>query len=681
MYLPHVSKLLKLLIVIIGFSLVKYHMLIAQESLYPPGANINITYNISSTSFEINDTISVTRSITNNETYSLSNLYITENLPPEFQLIQQSLKINGIDVSFNRDGPTLGGELTGYNLYQWIIDYPGSTSPPNRLLAPGERLDLEYVIVVGSPGNYTLPFHTVCFYGGGGGHFATAGSIIDNTVLITASAAANGNISPSGSIEVARGQSQTFTITANTGYRISNVLVDGASVGAVSSYTFTNVNTNHTISASFVAGGTVYTITASAGANGAISPSGNVLVNQGASATFTIMPNSGYRISNVMVDGVSMGPVSSYTFTNVTANHSISATFTAGTTFTINATAGANGRITPSGNIIVNQGSNVSFSITPNAGYRVNSVLVDGVSIGAVTSYAFNNVNANHTISASFIAAGGTYSVYSAAGPHGTISPLGQTVVSGGANITYTITPNTGYRVSVVYVDGVSVGAISTYTFSNITSNHRIQAYFSVNVYTITSSAGTGGYISPSGSVSIAHGGSRTFQIVAASGYRISSVLVDGVSVGAVSSYTFSNVRANHTISASFTRNALARLDPERSREADSIPAQGAADGGVPEGITPDDCNFVNGDANGDGIVDPLDIVYAVSLLKNPDLLPAAGCGCVSDELRFPAADVDGNCAFNALDIAYYQAYLRGEGPAPIACPDCVDSSVETSGK
>jgi hypothetical protein len=70
--------------------------------------------------------------------------------------------------------------------------------------------------------------------------------------------------------------------------------------------------------------------------------------------------------------------------------------------------------------------------------------------------------------------------------------------------------------------------------------------------YIISSSAGTGGSISPSGSVSVSSGSSRSFTITPNSRYRIRYVLVDGVSVGAVSSYTFSNVKANHTIKAYF---------------------------------------------------------------------------------------------------------------------------------
>lgn len=72
-----------------------------------------------------------------------------------------------------------------------------------------------------------------------------------------------------------------------------------------------------------------YTITASAGPNGSISPSGSVTVNQGSNKSFTITPDSGYSINDVLVDGSSVGAVSSYTFTNITQNHTIFATFKA----------------------------------------------------------------------------------------------------------------------------------------------------------------------------------------------------------------------------------------------------------------------------------------------------------------------------------------------------------------
>lgn len=70
--------------------------------------------------------------------------------------------------------------------------------------------------------------------------------------------------------------------------------------------------------------------------------------------------------------------------------------------------------------------------------------------------------------------------------------------------------------------------------------------------YTIRASAGEGGSISPNGSVRVSRGSDKTFAITPDEGYQISDVLVDGESVGAVSSYTFENVKAGHTIEALF---------------------------------------------------------------------------------------------------------------------------------
>ena len=73
--------------------------------------------------------------------------------------------------------------------------------------------------------------------------------------------------------------------------------------------------------------------------------------------------------------------------------------------------------------------------------------------------------------------------------------------------------------------------------------------------YTITPSAGPNGTITPSGAVTVNHGASLTFAIAANTGYSIAEVLVDGAIVGTPTSYTFTNVTANHTIAASFAIN------------------------------------------------------------------------------------------------------------------------------
>jgi hypothetical protein len=158
-----------------------------------------------------------------------------------------------------------------------------------------------------------------------GSSWSTLESEINTSFTITSSAGANGGISPAPSATINSGGSQTFTIAPATGYHVADVLVDGSSVGAVTSYTFTNVTANHTISATFAIN--IYTITSSAGPNGSISPTPSATVNHAGSQAFTITPDASYHVADVLVDGSSVGAVTSYTFTNVTANHTIAASF------------------------------------------------------------------------------------------------------------------------------------------------------------------------------------------------------------------------------------------------------------------------------------------------------------------------------------------------------------------
>ena len=86
-------------------------------------------------------------------------------------------------------------------------------------------------------------------YSGGGGYYYDPPA--PTTYTITASAGTGGSISPSGSTSVTEGTSKNYTITANTGYKIADVKVDGSSIGAASTYTFSSVSSSHSINATF----------------------------------------------------------------------------------------------------------------------------------------------------------------------------------------------------------------------------------------------------------------------------------------------------------------------------------------------------------------------------------------------------------------------------------------------
>jgi len=312
------------------------------------------------------------------------------------------------------------------------------------------------------------------------GNHTISASFTPDAYSITATADVNGSITPSGTVSVNTGASQTFTITPNTGYQVSNITVDGSVVGALTSYTFTNVHAHHTINASFkTATYTITaTVTATAGTGGSISPAGVSTYLHGANRTYTIMPDPGYHIDDVLVDGTSIGAVSSYHFSNITANHTISVSFAANPSYTITASAGSNGSISPSGGVSVTGGTNRSFTMSPAQGYRVQSVLVDGVSVGKGTTYNFNNVTSDHTISVSFEPDVFTISAIAYAG--GSITPAGNTVVARGGSQAYTITPDPGYVVKYVVLDSTSLGAVTSYTVTNVKTNRTIKAYFKV---------------------------------------------------------------------------------------------------------------------------------------------------------------------------------------------------------
>lgn len=225
----------------------------------------------------------------------------------------------------------------------------------------------------------------------------TAKTYYNQFFALMASSGAGGTVSPP-SASVIYGANQTFTISPATGYYITDVSVDGASVGVVTSYTFTNVTASHVIQASFAI--YTYPITTSViGGGGSISPS-SATVNYGAGQAFAITPSTGYYITNVIVDGSSVGAVAGYTFTNVTAAHTIEASF-AIDTYSITTSAVGSGGISPT-SAIVDFGGGQTFAITPAQGFATIDAQVDGVSQGPISSYTFTDVSANHTLSANF---------------------------------------------------------------------------------------------------------------------------------------------------------------------------------------------------------------------------------------------------------------------------------------
>lgn len=216
-----------------------------------------------------------------------------------------------------------------------------------------------------------------------------------------------------------------------------------------------------------------FTITAKPGTGGFIRPTGTSTFLKRQATLYTITPDAGQFIQDVMVDGVSVGAVESYTFDPLYANHSITAIFAATPPgFTVLASSSKGGSISPNGALQVPQGESRAFAVS--AGPEViTNLMVDGKPMGRRDRHTFANVRQDHAISTTF-----TFPLTAQAGYGGMITPRGTSLAAYGSEVTYTITPLSGFSIAKVTVDGRNVGAVSRYPLTNVSASHAITATF-----------------------------------------------------------------------------------------------------------------------------------------------------------------------------------------------------------
>jgi len=371
------------------------------------------------------------------------------------------------------------------------------------------------------------------------------------TCTVTASAGANGSINPTGAMTKDYGSSQLFTATANTGYTVDKWQVDGADVQTGgTTYTLSNITATHTVAVSFKI--LTCTVTASAGANGSINPTGAMTKDYGSSQLFTATANTGYTVDKWTIDGADVQTGgTTCTLSNITSTHTVNVSFKI-MTCTVTGTAGANGSITPISAVVNYNGSQL-FTATVNTGYMVDKWQVDGADVQTGgTTYTLSNITATHTVAVSFKIL--TYAITASSGANGSISPSGTFNKDYGLSQLFTATPTTGYAVDKWTVDGndAQTGG-NTYTLSTITAAHTVGVSFKITTYTVTAFADTNGSISPSGTFSKDYGSSQLLTATPTTGYVVDKWTVDGndVRTGG-NTYTLSAITAVHTVGVSF---------------------------------------------------------------------------------------------------------------------------------
>jgi len=182
---------------------------------------------------------------------------------------------------------------------------------------------------------------------------------------ITATAGTGGSINPFGLVQVPHGGNQVFTIQPNTHNEISSVSVDGQVLGPLSTYTFTNVVSDHQITATFNRIMLDYIINATSDRFTYVHPYGLKVYPEGANASYYSGATPGSVLEKVIVDGTSLEePVKSYSFTDIESDHTIA----------------TEGNITP-GSI------HVSFSASPMTGSAPLNVQFTDQTLGDPVSW------------------------------------------------------------------------------------------------------------------------------------------------------------------------------------------------------------------------------------------------------------------------------------------------------
>ena len=241
------------------------------------------------------------------------------------------------------------------------------------------------------------------------------------------------------------------------------------------------------------------------GEHGTVTSADDTYAN-GDTVTLTVTADPGYYVKSTELNGtaVSLNSDNEYVFT-IESDSTFTAEFAEipPDSYVVTVNCGEHGAVTP-GTADYESGTEVTLTVTPDSGYHVKSVTLDGKAVTLTNGKYTFKVTANCTFEAEFEAIpADRYTVTVKCGEHGTVTP-GTADYESGTEVTLTVTPDSGYHVKSVTLDGKAVTLTNgKYTFK-VTANYTFEAEF---VKKGGSSGGTGGSGGSSGGSA---GGSST---------------------------------------------------------------------------------------------------------------------------------------------------------------------------
>ncbi len=373
------------------------------------------------------------------------------------------------------------------------------------------------------------------------------------TVATQVSPANAGSVTGSGTFVA--GSSITVTATANSGYTFTNWTANGTVQSTSANYNFT-LATNRNLVANFTANPVTYTVATQINPTNAGSVTGGGTFVAGSSITVTATANSGYTFTNWTENGTVQSTSANYNFTLAT-NRNIIANFTANpVTYTvatqINPTNA--GSVTGGGPFVA--GSSVTVTATANSGYTFTNWTENGTVQSTSSNYNFT-LATNRNLIANFTANPVTYTVAAKINPAYAGNVTGSGTFVAGGSVTVTATANSGYTFANWTENGTVQSSLAHYSFT-AAADRDLVANFTTNsaTYTVTSSAGRNGSISPKRQQTVATGGNITFTAMPANNYQVNQWLVNRVvvQIGGFT-YTLQNVTSNSAVAVTFSAN------------------------------------------------------------------------------------------------------------------------------
>lgn len=409
-----------------------------------------------------------------------------------------------------------------------------SVTAPNTNKGPG----IDYFII--TPKNVAVESYDITATAGEGG-------------TITAEGLADGKVS------VTEGESATFTITANDGYEVSDVKVDGTSVGKRTSYTFENVTAAHTIEATFAF--TNYTA-----ANPFEFPTtkGTTKTLEAEYATELINSNDSdsdpsWPLSLADGDWASNGKFLNCMAYKDYAKYAYVATVPGTYTVTGTYRAGAANKLAFSeenGKITATQVDCPSTSENSSLTVKTFTLTIEVTEAGAGT-LVLTAPDTSKGPQLDKLAI-----VLTKTADEADLTEL-QTAITNAEAILNAADKDKYSAAALVELQELVNAGKQLTTESSQADVDAKKAEITAKIadiqtqFTITATAGNGGKIAPTGATNVYKGTSKAFTITPNDGYHVDSLTVDGTAVDVVTEYTFSDVTANHTIAVTFAKDAM----------------------------------------------------------------------------------------------------------------------------